>query len=105
MPAGVVFSKYSPHIFGPLSIKAETVHNDFWYQQIEDAIKTEDGEDFGDKLFNAQKYNNIIDMDFDCLTRDGLFEDDQLFAIYDKGDVEKLIDRLKKALLDGYRKA
>ena len=33
-------------------------------------------------------------VDFEVTSREGLFEEEQLFAVYEKEDVEKLIKRL-----------
>lgn len=100
MPAGTVFSTYDPSIFGPLTIKEETLPtNDFLEQQIADAIECNGGGDFCDKLDMAQETGASLAMDFYCLGRDGLFEpDDGLFAVWERADVEALIKRLQETL-------
>jgi len=97
-PPGTVYAKYEPCFFGPLLIKGDSLPNDFGYQQIADAIDCTGSGDFADKLFFAQENGESIPMDFDCQGRDGLFDDDQLFAVFDRVDVEQLIARLKDAL-------
>jgi len=97
-PAGTVFTKYEPCIFGDLLIKGESLPNDFCYQQIADAIDCNDSGEFSYKLFTSQKTGEGVPMDFDCQGRDGCFKDNQLFAIFERADVEKLISRLKDAL-------
>ncbi len=37
-------------------------------------------------------------MDFDCLSRDGCFDQNQLFIIWEAKDVKQLIDRLQLVL-------
>lgn len=102
MPAGTVFSKYRPCVFGDLHIKGSTVGtNDFQVQQIHDAIDC-DG-DFSDILFAATESGQSISMDFDSLGRDGLFEEGVLFAVWERTDVLRLIDRLNRALKDSDR--
>lgn len=39
MPEGTVYSKFEPCFFGEISIKGESVANDWWHQPICDAIK------------------------------------------------------------------
>jgi len=39
-----------------------------------------------------------VDLDFYCQCRDGLFDDDEMYAVWTKDDVNQLIDRLKKCL-------
>jgi hypothetical protein len=93
-PPGILFSKYSPCVFDLLMIKGESLVNDFYYQDIADAIDYESGEEFVGKLFDSEKNGTELKMDFYCQGRDGLFEDDQLFAIWSDEDRKSLIDRL-----------
>lgn len=37
------------------------------------------------------------DMYFDCVTRDGFFDPDQLFMVFDSGDVDRLLTFLQTA--------
>jgi len=96
LPDETLFSKYEPCVFGDLKIKGETVGtNDFLTQQICDAIRCDDSGEFADILFSAQETGYSFAMDFDYMGRDGLFDDDQLFAIWETVDIIALIDRLK----------
>ncbi len=42
-------------------------------------------------------------LDFNCVSRDGVFKKEQLFAIYEKEDIEALIDCLLETLETRYR--
>jgi len=101
MPANTLFSKFSPDNFGPLSIKVcdsnDGWHNDFVVQDIEGAIQCEGSDDFSNKCDLMVKGEEVA-MDFECAGRDGLFNNDQLFAVWSKDDVKMLIDRLNKCL-------
>ncbi|RWF33754.1 hypothetical protein [Mesorhizobium sp.] len=103
MPAGVLFCKFKPYIFGEVSIKTGTVGNDFvvqdiagWFEGAHDTFSYIDGIDA--MIEKGVSYP----MDYDCDSRDGLFDEDQLFAVWERTDMERLIARLQKALVDGY---
>lgn len=102
-PPGTLFSKYELCNFGPLSIKGETWRHagstgDFLYQQVADAI---DCADFTDTLLDY-KEGQVLGIDLECESRDGMFEPDQLFAVWDREDVGKLLVRLARAAAEGY---
>lgn len=99
MPGETLFSKYEPCNFGPLEIKSDTVGaNDFLSQQIVDAVRCNNSAEFADILLDAQRTGASFSMDFDYLGRDGMFDDEQLFAIWEPDDVAALIERLTKLL-------
>lgn len=100
LPPGTLFAKYVPCVFEELTIKGETLPatKDFCYQDI---ISVDAGTcgDSADMLFLAEE-GASINLDLNCQGRDGCFEPDQLFAVYERQDVEQLIGRLQQALLD-----
>jgi len=99
-PAGTLYSKWEPCIFGELLIKGDTLPNgnDWFYQSIADAFEHL-GHDFSDKLFVAAETGESLRMDFACEGRDGCFEsDEQMFAVWEPADVQGLIERLQVAL-------
>ncbi len=100
MPAGTLFSKYEPEVFGELCIKDESMPeiNDFIYQEIVNSIKCNGSFDMHLILNDAEKKGTSFQLDFDCTSRDGLFDSDQLFAVWEQNDVKALIDRLQEAL-------
>ena len=100
MPPGTVFSKYEPCVFGDLLIKGDSLPNDFCYQQIADAIDCSGSGDYEDKLFLSQETGSSLEMDFDCQGRDGCFDEGQLFAVWERGDVKALILRFQQAVED-----
>lgn len=93
-PEGTLFSKYEPCIFGDLCIKGDSLTNDFWYQEINSSIKCNDSGEFSDILLSAQETKESIEMDLDIEGRDGLYDENQLFAVWEEKDVKALIDRL-----------
>lgn len=99
LPSNTVFSTYQSDSFGDISIKGDTIgSNDFGVQYLNDSIDYHSGNEFYDILSNAQKTGESINMDFYCLSRDGLFDNEQLFAVWDEADVKALIVRLSETL-------
>lgn len=105
LPSGTVYCKYfNPDGFGNLSIKYDTKYDennvgmDWLYMELSD---------FDDHVSSNERYDKLGDMvnlgmsfplKLDTVTRDGLFEDEQLFAIYDVNDVNLIIEALKSTL-------
>lgn len=97
LPGETLYSEYEPCNFGPLQIKSDTIGaNDFSTQQIADAVRCNNSAEFADILLDAQRTGASFSMDFDYLGRDGMFDDEQLFAIWEPGDVAALIERLNR---------
>lgn len=99
MPAGTVFSKYQPCAFGELQIKGDTVADvDFYTQDLVGAIEHNSSDDFADTLLAAQRDATSVRMDFEFQGRDGMFDKEQLFAVWERVDVEELLARLRMTL-------
>ena len=95
MPSGTVFSYYEPCIFTQLMIKADDGGwgNDFLIDNLIGAVENESSGDFSEKCGRMER-GESLPVDFDFTGREGLFDDDQLFAIYEEEDKKKLIKRL-----------
>jgi len=101
MPAGTVFMKYEPCIFGDIEMKGNTLPSgpDFWRSSLTDALELwGDGDSPFGRLDEAVASGASLSMDYDSMGRDGLYDEDQLFAVLEKRDVEQLIEKLKEAL-------
>lgn len=108
MPAGTVFQKYKPHIFKGLEVKGETWGNDFIAAPL-----AADGPWPLDCDSSEQRIERLLAMadegvssgplDFDSTARDGCFDRDQLFGVWERADIEGLIARLQEALSEGYQ--
>jgi hypothetical protein len=105
MPAGTLFCKFNSPNFEELQVLVSSSgSNDFIASSFHDAIDTRQHGNYTDAAF-ALEESGKIEMDFTDCTRDGLYEDDQMFAVWERADVVKLIERLKEALVDGYTNA
>lgn len=96
MPNGTLYSdvKYG-NIVG-LKIKEETLEYDFYYMPLIGNIDTED--DYMQYLLQRIDDGKQFTLDFIYSERDGMYDDDALFAIYDQEDIRLLI----KSLIDVY---
>lgn len=97
LPAGTVFCKFTPMCFGDIEIKTGNVgSNDFCSQDLRQ-VESNGSDQWLERMIAAEAGASIpLDFDSDC--RDGLFDADQLFAVYERADVEGLIARLQAAL-------
>lgn len=89
MPSGTVFRKFEPCIYDGICIKKHSINTiDFCYV----------GTDFVD---GDGQYVNLETGEFKMeyiVGRDGCFDEDQLFAVYDKSDLVELIEVLQESL-------
>ena len=103
LPVGTVYSKLPldnmTYDFGPIEIKGETCGENDWFVQqlIGDFTDTSGSDDwcvaFEELLGGGQRF-----IDYDIQGRDGLFDEKQRFAVFNRQDHEALIERLSKAL-------
>lgn len=111
LPAGTVFAKHravegvsarQSLCFDEVAIKGETVAGvDFVVQDLfpwpEDC---NDSSEWSDAIAAAFDGKETAPLDYECSARDGLFDQDQLFAVWDVEDTRRLVARLQKALAD-----
>lgn len=100
LPEYTFFSKYAPCVFGPLEIKGDTWSVDFLCQDIASAVEYEDTGEFFDKLEASRVTGSSIAVDLDGWYRDGLFDKDQLFAVWEAEDIAKLVTCLDLCALN-----
>ncbi|MFY0516530.1 hypothetical protein ACOMCU_01680 [Lysinibacillus sp. UGB7] len=101
LPKDVVYAKFEPNLFGAVTIKADTSSSsgDWWYQDLLE-VYVKDNEEWDTILSKAVEKGVSFDLDYESIGRDGLYEKNQLFAVFEKKDVVALIERLKKTLSD-----
>ena len=102
LPVGTLFSKFDPHAFGPLAIKGESTAHDFWVQDLDGPLKANGTGEWIDAIERAQDGADV-EIDLDVESRDGLYDKDQLFAVWSPDEVRTLIARLSKAVEDSER--
>ena len=107
MEGQVLFAKYDPQIFGDLRIKVGDTqdfsddnpkYHDFQYDDLIDFDCMGSTERM-DLLHRAEQDPFFsVDLDPHYTSRDGMFEDDILFAVFEPQDVKQLIERLQEVL-------
>ncbi len=97
-PPGTVYARYEPCIFGALEIKGENCGDDDWfYQELVGSIYCDNSTDFAMKLEDAIEKGESFKMDFDIESRDGCYNEDEIFAVWEDDDVRQLESRLAEA--------
>lgn len=101
MPSGTVYCKYGHNYFGDMSIKYRSLENYWIYQVLGDFDDAKDSGEMFEKL-ELMKADSGVRFPLKCDTcmRDGLYEDEQMFVVYDKQDVMKMVDVLLNTLKD-----
>jgi hypothetical protein len=95
LPANTLYHKYEPDWFGELEIKVNepgTWNNDWVVDYPYGFI-----EGFGCCEWDHETTPEFR-FDQEATQRDGLFHEDQLFAVYDNEDIERLITKLKSCI-------
>lgn len=99
LPNGIVYSKYQPHgMFDGLYEKGDTWTNDWIYQDMLDSVDGSGSQEVFETINDAEENGAQFVMDLDCGSRDGSFEENDMFAIYDKSDLKRLVERLSDTL-------
>jgi hypothetical protein len=102
-PDNTVFQKYRDLSFGELCIKVKTFPEgvgDFVYIDLNDSIDCCDDVDRTYQLLFAYAHDRRININFTTTTRDGLFDENQLFAVWEKSDVVDLVQQLMHCLFE-----
>lgn len=98
LPAKTIYSEYEPCIFDGLFVKGDTWPCDYLEQNIIGNVYCSSSEEFSRILVQSEETGHSFNLDFDCNGRNGLFDDKQLYAIYEKEDLENLIAVLEEGI-------
>lgn len=97
LPENTLYFKYEPDYLHSFGIKMDTIQSredgraiDWFYQDLEYPSY--------DVEAKMRAVGETIRLDFACQGRDGCFDQDQLFAVFEPGEVQDLIDRLRECL-------
>lgn len=106
MPKGTVFAKKT-RVFtetSPILVLGDCSDRDFYYINISSFCFGESDLDTDDAFFALDRsMGRNIEMEL-CVSRDGLFDDDEMYYVFSKKEVEQMIDVLTEALKVGYDK-
>ncbi|QLG96598.1 hypothetical protein HZF02_32220 (plasmid) [Pseudomonas yamanorum] len=110
MPVGTVFAKYDPSIIREPMVKCDSTAVrgeivDFYYASLTDEVDCSGSIERDAIMYAAEEDGVPFALDFNTQCRDGMYDADQLFAVWEREDIEGLISRLGMALADGYTTA
>lgn len=101
-PAGTVFHNFEPSFFTGLYIKVSDYtfgHNDFVYQELLAPIDANNTSELFELIDKAELEGADVPLDFkDSTMREGLFDDEKMYAVLSKQEVRGLIDALSATL-------
>lgn len=98
LPENTLFSEFEPNVFTGLLIKEKSLTDDYFEIELIGNIDSNDYSDHNKKLTDAEENGVSLPLDFECLCRNGAFQQDQLYAVYEKQDVAGLIESLQRCL-------
>lgn len=103
LPEGTVYAKYAPRFTREFSIKGESISDSDWFYQDLDPIenlKEGDSSAGSDQLIDLMEDDSGFSTPlwFEVQGRDGCFDEDQLFVVFDDSDTRALIERLGRSL-------
>jgi hypothetical protein len=103
MPNGTVYAKYEPKFFGEICIKDETIAGttDFRYRNLV-TLDVESSNERIELLDLAEENGCSFPLDFYCEGRDGIFDKYQLYAVFERADVEGLRQVMDESLTTAY---
>lgn len=99
--SNVVYSEVNEYCIDGLYIGKYLGEHDFMTKDLLENIKINDRNGmFWEELDKMKEDSNYkSEIDFDRESRDGMFDDEQEYLIYENKDIERLIDNLKSASL------
>jgi hypothetical protein len=101
LPEGTLYSEYEPCVLNGLNVKGMNMVGldnkliDFTLKSIIGNVYCDSSDDFVNILTDAEENKTSIKLDFDYYGRDGLYEDDALYAIYEEKDIDDFIKQLQ----------
>lgn len=100
LPAGTIFAKGKPQYFESLSVKADSLPNDFIYRQL---VWFDSHGDTGDEFDQGLRFDAMVEIGASfpmeqSYGRDGCFDNEDLFLVYEHADLLELRGVLDAAL-------
>ncbi|HIH4537064.1 TPA: hypothetical protein ACYSFK_002669 [Citrobacter freundii] len=104
LPANTVYSLSSWSAELPstsitgLYIKGDTVVGIDYYEQYIPDFDWDDSDQHADLVFSAVENGENIPLFLHSETRNGMFDEKQMYVVWDKQDIQVLIERLQECL-------
>ncbi len=100
LPSGTIFCKGKPWYWENISVKGSGPEYtiDFIEMSLCD-IDSEDSGEWSEKLERMLELGESYPLMTDCYGRDGCFDDDDIFLVYEASDLKELIKILQNAVI------
>lgn len=100
LPSGTYYMKYSPLYNEELHIKSDSTESDWYYTEVDfTAVECQEGTQYEEgTLFADCPDAGKIAIEFGWSSRDGLFDEDQKFLVFETWEEEILKKNYKKIL-------
>ena len=95
LPPETLYAKFQGE-FDRVCIKGESFEND-WMEQSITEMKCDSSDEYNDIIATAEN-GTRFELDLECEGRDGMFDEDQLFVVFQKPDIAVLMKRLERCL-------
>lgn len=95
-PKGTLYSYYEPCFFTGLNVKttdSSNYENDFVFFGLIGEFNTDNGAEYSN-ICERLEQGESIPASFEETHREGLFDDKQLFLVYEKEDIKNMINVL-----------
>jgi hypothetical protein len=100
LPAGVVFQKYNPVNFDVPMLKGETLGNDFVAAELSAHVVADNSAEWVDVIMGAVEHNRSLAVEFGYGGRDGMFDEDQLFAVWTREEFAGFESWIRRVMTD-----
>lgn len=103
-PKYTIYSEYYDCNICDIHCKGDVINNksDWFYSQLTNNL--EYNSDVYSEAFLEMENGKSIDIDVTTIQRDGMYDNDRRFIIYEKNDIIELIEKLNFSLLEAYDK-
>lgn len=103
LPSGTAFQRGKPWVWSGLCFKQESYVDDWWYVDVDTVEANDSGE-----LFSRLEEMRTVGASYpieDGSVRDGRFDPDDLFLIYEVEDLARIRDWIDEAIAASNKKA
>jgi hypothetical protein len=101
LPPNTLYCKYSSlGSYGDVCIKTGVSgRNDWYYSELTGwVVGVENSQEYFNTMQLAEKEGKEFRFDLNIEARDGLYEEDEMFAVFDKEDISRMINKLNQLI-------
>ena len=113
LPSGTIYAKFEPCVLEDINVKRETwdgppgYTGDWIYEPLGNPFDFEGHDEAGTPTMSdacfAMTEKGVSIPNTRCTSRDGCYDKDQLFLVWERGDVLRMQEQISEALATAYR--